>query len=34
MRGDLIHLMLIGEVNNMRNFVFWAITTSCRKNNS
>jgi hypothetical protein len=29
----LTHLMLISEVNNMKNFVLWAITTSCTKNN-
>jgi hypothetical protein len=27
----LIHLMLIGEVNNMRNFILQAITTFSRK---
>jgi hypothetical protein len=28
----LIYLMLVCEVNNMRNFVFWAIMASFEKN--
>jgi hypothetical protein len=29
----MIYSMFISEVNNMRNFVLWAIMTSLGKNN-